>query len=88
MSNFTTIESALLTTVNGGGFEGEGEVKTPGVSVSGKAKVTQDAVKQYENSYTGCKQQAADNFGNWYQFGGGPRLDRELAACEKQFGRQ
>lgn len=86
MSNFTAIENALLTGVTGGGVEGSAEVTTPAGSGKGTVKVTQDPVKQYgEGNLLACKQQAADNFGSWYQ--SGAQLDQQLADCDKQFGK-
>lgn len=86
MANFESIENALLTNVSGGAVEGSGEVTTPGGSAKGSVKVTPDPVKQYgEGNLLACKQQAADNFGSWYQ--SGARLDQQLADCDKQFGK-
>jgi hypothetical protein len=87
MSNFTSIENALLLGVSGGGVEGSGEVTTAAGSAKGAVKVTQDPVKQYgdNNNLLACKQQASDNFGAWYQ--SGARLDQQLADCNKQFGK-
>jgi hypothetical protein len=86
MSNFSAIETALLTSITGGAVEGSGEVTLPAGSAKGSVKVTQDPVKQYgDGNLLACKQQAADNFGSWYQ--SGARLDQQLADCDKQFGK-
>lgn len=88
MSKFTAIENALLTGVTGGAVEGSGEVTTAAGSAKGSVKVTQDPVKQYSTSeLLACKQQASDNYNNWYQPFSGARLDQQLADCDKQFGK-
>ena len=87
MSNFASIETAVLTGVTGGAVEGSGELTLPGGSGKGSVKVTQDPVKQYGTSeLLACKQQASDNFGHFWQ--SGARLDQQLADCDKQFGKQ
>lgn len=88
MTNFESIAQQLLNDVSGGGTEANGEVTLPtGASAKAGVKLTQDPVKQYGNTeLLACKQQAADNFGSWYQ--SGARLDAQLADCDKQFGKQ
>jgi hypothetical protein len=87
MNNFESVEHQLLITVSGGGTEASGEVALPaGASAKAGVKITQDPVKQYGSTeLLACKQQASDNFGAWYQ--SGARLDRQLADCDKQFGK-
>ena len=74
-------------TVSGAGTDASGKVTLPtGVQAEGSVKTTQDPVKVYGTTeLLACKQQAADNFGAWYQ--SGQRLDQQLADCDKQFGK-
>jgi len=81
-----SIDHALLTTVTGGAAEGTAKVTLPAGSAEGSFKTTPNPVKQYGTTeLLACKQQASDNFGRFYQ--SGARLDRELADCDKQFGK-
>jgi hypothetical protein len=87
MNAFESIAQLLLNDVSGGATDVTGEATLPaGTTVKGGVKVTQDPVKSYGSSeLLACKQQAADNFGSWYQ--SGARLDAQLADCDKQFGK-
>lgn len=94
MSNFTSIENALLIQVSGGNgsLKGKGTIQTPTVSGSGEFEYTPEGVRQYSGTLEGCKQQAADNHGGFFQglgdtlLGRGNVLQQQYDRCEQNYG--